>query len=174
MSFGWKPWSSVIYSLWKNEERSGFSDATSDFPKQATWCCYEVPHLRLFWGPRILTPVPRKKTNTCSPLVNWLKILLECANSFHFGYLVRIWDFTHDMNRMCTVCILVGSGGHLYTFFCCFCLIFIYWNEGSPNMFVKQIFLTVFHMQQEIIVQGTLCQTAAVQWMSVLRSGEFF
>ena len=26
--------------------------ATSDFPKQATWGCYKVPHLRLFWGPK--------------------------------------------------------------------------------------------------------------------------
>ena len=57
----------------------------------------------LFLGPRILTPVPRKKNPTCSPLVNWLKLLVKCANSFHFGYIVRLWYFTHGMNRMCSL-----------------------------------------------------------------------
>ena len=41
--------------------------------------------------------------------VIWLKILVKCVNSFHFGYILRIWDFTHDMNRMNTR--LNGSWG---------------------------------------------------------------
>ena len=95
--------------------------------------------------------------------------------SFSKGCLYTLPLQSQMIAKECVQCVHWLAVGNIFIFFLLFLPdISILKRRFNKHVCEADNCSTLLHMQQENIVEGNLCQTPAVQWMSVVRSGEIF